>query len=154
MGPPRSRLKFHRRQNRRDFTFLLNYILMFMFFFYYSPDFFKCFKDNPWYWALCTLSWHLIQSGTCFLFILASILSKLLSFTLIVLICFRWCISILSSLPQLTQICPILDTVLIFHNPAYRGSLKLYDPTLKSMGFLSSLGNWKFIFLVSPLLLV
>lgn len=73
----------------------------------------KYLRDIPLYSPLCTLVWHFLHSSICFLFILASFLSKGLSFILIVLICFRWCISNSWVDPQLVQFSPrlVIDSI-------------------------------------------
>ena len=63
----------------------------------------KCFKLNPLYWPLWTNWWQLWHSGTCLRLILARFWSKVFSFTLIVLMCFRWCISTFNWELQLAQ---------------------------------------------------
>lgn len=90
-------------------------------------------KDVPSYFPWCTLQWHSLHSGTCFLFILANSLSKLFSLGFIVLMCFKWCISIPVSTPQLAQT-SFID--LTFHSPAYRGFLKSLS-NLKAIGSLT-----------------
>jgi hypothetical protein len=94
--------------------FLRSYnVLLFLQLFFYDhlgvPAHLMCLKyfiDIPLYVPLCTLRWHFLHRGTCFLFIRAICASNAFNFLFSVLICFTWCISTLWLSPQFAQPCP------------------------------------------------
>jgi len=118
-----------------------------------SPSHFfglKWRRDSPEYLPACTKSWHFEHKGTCFRFIRANCLSKELSFVLIVLMCFMWCISIFLLVPQFAQGCfneSIVEILQIFIS---NGSL-VFPIALKLFGLRFRVGSLKFKSTTSPL---
>lgn len=108
--------------------------------------------SNPIATPRCTFRWHGLHRGTCLRFILARFLSNLLNLGLMVLICFRWCISILSFVPQavLAQHCPNGSIVEIFQLTTVNGSPLKSNSPRNLLGVLFRGGHRKFSWTVVP----
>lgn len=86
---------------------------------------FQLRRARPLYFPLWTLTWQEWHKGTCLRLIRATILSKGLSLTLIVLMCLIWCISIAWEEPQLAQFWSKESCVAIFQSTVEKGSQKV-----------------------------